>query len=192
MADGLILAAFPPELAGLDAAPPRGWRVAVAGVGAVAAAAVTARLLAERRPDRVLFLGTCGAYGDRLAAGDLVCAAEVVATSVEERDGRAYRPAVERTRWAPGWPLPLEAVAVAVPPAITVSEAGARALGALAAVEHLELSGVFEACRAAAVPAAAGLAVANRVGPAAHAEWRANHAAASARLVAALRERGVL
>ncbi len=48
--EGLLLAAFPPELAGLDAAPPPGWRTALTGVGAVTAAAATARLLAEARP----------------------------------------------------------------------------------------------------------------------------------------------
>jgi hypothetical protein len=42
------------------------------------------------------------------------------------------------------------------------------------------------------VPAGAALAVANRVGPDAHAEWKARHAGVSADLVRVLRERGVL
>jgi purine-nucleoside phosphorylase len=37
------------------------------------------------------------------------------------------------------------------------------------------------------VPVGAALAVANRVGPAAHEEWRANHARASRALLDALR-----
>jgi purine-nucleoside phosphorylase len=45
---------------------------------------------------------------------------------------------------------------------------------------------VFAACHQARVPVAAALAVANRVGPAAHEEWLANHARASRALVAAL------
>jgi len=188
----LLLAAFPPELAGLDAAPPAGWIAATTGVGALAAALETARLVAAHRPDRALFLGTCGAYDDRLRVGDLLSAAEAVATSVEERLGRAYRPAPERTRWPASWALPLPAQAVAVPPAITRSEEGARLLGLLAAAEHLELAGVFAACHAAGVPVAAALAVANRVGPEAHAEWKANHARVSSELVAALRAAGVL
>jgi purine-nucleoside phosphorylase len=185
----LLLAAFPPELAGLDAAPPPGWRVAAVGIGAVAAAAATARLLAEHRPARVLLAGTCGAYDGRLAVGDLLVASEAVATSLDELEGRAYRPALERTRFAATWPLPLPlpAHAVAVPPAVTCTVEGARRLSALAAAEHLELAGVFAACAAAGVPAAAALAVANRVGPDANAEWRANHARVSAALVAALR-----
>ncbi|MFO0583353.1 MAG: phosphorylase [Anaeromyxobacter sp.] len=192
MASSLLLAAFPPELAGLDDAPPAGWRVALSGVGAVAAAAATARLLAAERPARVLFVGTCGAYDDRLSPGDLLAASEVIATSLDEVEGRAYRPGVEVVRWTPGWDLPLPGHAVAVTPAITRTADGARRLAAVAAAEHLELSGVFAACAAAGVPAAAALAVANRVGPSAHEEWRARHAAASRALVDALRAKGIL
>jgi purine-nucleoside phosphorylase len=189
---GLLLAAFPPELAGLEASPPSGWTVALAGVGAVSAAAATARLLAAGGRPRVLFLGTCGAYDDRLAPEDLIAASSVVATSLEEIAGRAYRPATEVTRFAPGFELPLPGHVVAVTPAITASAEGAAVLARVAAAENLELSGVFAACAAAGVPAAAALAVANRVGPEAHREWAANHAAASRKLVAALREKGIL
>jgi len=189
MPSPLLLAAFPPELAGLDAAPPAGWRVATAGIGAVVAAAATARLLAEERPSRVLFVGTCGAYDGRLAVGDLVVAAAAIATSLDELEGRAYRPRAERVRFEATWTLPvaLPAHAVAVPPAITLTASGAARLATVAAAEHLELSGVFAACHAAGVPVAGALAVANRVGPDAHAEWRANHARVSRALVEALR-----
>jgi purine-nucleoside phosphorylase len=189
---GLLLAAFPPELCGLDERPPEGWAVACTGIGAVAAAVATAGLLASSRPSRVLFLGTCGAYDARLAVGDLLSAAEAVASSVEEREGQAFRPLAERVRWAAGWALPLPAHGVVVPPAITATEEGARLLAGLGAAEHLELTGVFAACAAAGVPAAAALAVANRVGPSAHAEWKANHARVSAALVEELRRRGVI
>lgn len=190
----LLLAAFPPELCGLDAAPPAGWRAACVGVGAVTAAVATARLLAASAPRRVLFVGTCGAYDERLAPGELLAAAEVFATSAEELEGRAYRPQAEQVRWRAGWALPPRFTprVVAVPPAITRTEAGAAALARAAAAEHLELSGVFAACAAAGVPAAAALAVANRVGPAAHAEWRARHEAVSRALVQALRDERVL
>ena len=188
----LLLAAFPPELAGLDAAPPPGWAVACTGVGAVAGAVETARQLAAAAPERVLFVGTCGAYDGRLSVGDLLSVRAAIATSLDELEGRAYRPGAEVARWEAGWALPFPAHDVAVPPAITRTEAGARALAAVAAAEHLELSGVFAACARAGVPAAAALAVANRAGPGAHEEWRRHHAAASRALVAALRERGVL
>jgi len=188
VAPSLLLAAFPPELAGLDAAPPAGWRVATIGVGAIAAAAATARLLGEARPARVLLVGTCGAYDGRLRVGDVLAASPVIAASLEELDGRAYRPEVERTRWEATWALPaaFPVHAVAVPPAITATAEGARRLAAVAAAEHLEASGVLAACHAAGVPVAAALAVANRCGPDANAEWRANHARVSRALLAAL------
>jgi nucleoside phosphorylase len=188
----LLLAAFPPELAGLDASPPPGWRVACTGIGALAGAVETARLLAAAPTERVLVVGTCGAYDARLAVGDLLSASAAVATSLDELEGRAYRPASETVRWPAGWALPFPAHDVAVPPAVTRTEAGARILAARAAAEHLELSGVFAACARAGVPAAAALAVANRAGPDAHAEWERNHARVSRELVAALRARSVL
>ncbi len=188
----LLLAAFPPELAGLDAAPPPGWIAATTGVGAVAAAVETARLLSAHRPERVLFVGTCGAYDERLRVGDVLAAAGALATSVEEALGRAYRPDVERVRWAATWALPFPAHAVAVPPAITRTAEGARALAGFAAAEHLELTGVFAACHAAGVPVAAALGVANRVGPDAHAEWRAEHARVSRAVIDALLAVGVI
>jgi len=185
----LLLAAFSPELAGLDAAPPAGWRVATVGVGAVVAAATTARLLAEHPPARVLVVGTCGAYDGRLVLGDLLVAEVAIATSLDELEGRAYRPEIERTRFEATWPLPLALPvhAVAAPPAITATADGARRLASVAAVEHLELTGVFAACHAAGIPVAAALGVANRVGPDANAEWRANHARVSRALVDAIR-----
>jgi purine-nucleoside phosphorylase len=183
----LLLSAFGPELAGLDREPPPGWTVATTGIGAIPAAVETSRLVRELRPRRVLFLGTCGAYDDRLAVGDLLAAASALATSVEETEGRAYRPDAEARRWSATWQLPLPAHDVAVPPAITLTAEGARALSRVAAVEHLELTGVFAACAAAGVPVAAALGVANRVGPDAHAEWKREHARVSAALVDALR-----
>ena len=183
----LLLSAFGPELAGLDRDPPAGWAVATTGIGAIAAAVETSRLVRELRPLRVLFLGTCGAYDDRLPVGSFIAAATAIATSVEEVLGRAYRPDAEVRRWGASWQLPLPSHDVAVPPAITLTVEGARALSRVAAAEHLELTGVFAACWAAGVPVAAALGVANRVGPDAHAEWKREHARVSAALVEALR-----
>lgn len=188
----LLLAAFPPEFADLLETPPAGWLLACTGVGAIAAATTTARLIAENHPTCVLFLGSCGAYDQRLALGDCLRADEVLSVSLDELEGRAYRPRVERIRWSSSWPLPFPPHIVAVPPAITQTEAGARRLAVLAAAEHLELSGVFAACWEAQVPVAGALVVVNRVGPMAHDEWRAHHAKGSRTLVAALRESGVL
>jgi purine-nucleoside phosphorylase len=191
----LLLAAFPPELAGLEARPPSGWTVACTGIGALTAAVATARLLAERSPGRVLFVGTCGAYDARLAVGDRVRAAEALAISLDELENRAYRPDREVRRWPATLELerltPWPAHTVAVPPGITATRAGAERLAAFAAVEHLELTGVFAACRDAGVPCGAVLAVANRVGPDAHAEWAANHARVSRELIGALDAAGL-
>jgi len=182
----LLLAAFPPELAGLDACPPQGWRVACTGVGALAAAVATARLLAELTPSRVLFVGTCGAYDDRLQAGDFISASEALALSLDVLEGRAYRPEIEVTRWPATAAGPFPAHPVAVTPGVTRTVAGAKLLARHAAAEHLELTGIFAACQAAGIPCAAVLAVANRVGPEAQTEWRANHARVSQAIIAAL------
>jgi purine-nucleoside phosphorylase len=135
----------------------------------------------------LLFVGTCGAYDDRLAVGDVLSAGQAVATSVEEAEGRAYRPAAEITRWPATWMLALPAHDVAVPPAITLTDAGALALARVGSAENLELAGVFAACAFAGIPAAAALGVTNRVGPGAHAEWRRENVRVSARVVEAIR-----
>ncbi len=193
----LLLAAFPPELAGLDDHPPAGWQVACTGVGALTAAVATAGLLTRWMPRRVLFVGTCGAYDDRFRTGDRVRAAEALAVALDLLEGRACRPELETHRWAATWdgpcgPLPFQACPVAVPPGVTRTLEGARILAALAPVEHLELTGVFAACHGAGIPCGAVLGVANRVGPEAHREWRANHQRVSRELRDALRDQGVL
>lgn len=186
----LLLSAFAPELGPLAGDPPPGWGAATVGVGAVTAAATTARLLAERRPEAVVFLGTCGRYDGRLALFDCLWAAEAIATSLEEARGGAYRPGIERTRWPSSLAGPLPSHAVAVPPAITRTREGAALLASVAPAEHLELTGVFAACHGAGVPCGGALVVVNDVGPEAQAQWQANHAEGSRRLVEALRASG--
>lgn len=178
----LLLAAFPPELGPWLEAPPQGWIAATCGIGAVEAAARTALLLARNRPPRLLFLGTCGALDPALPVGAVIAAGRVIATSLGELRGEAYRPKLETVEWWPGWALPFPACTVAIPPAITADDAGARLLGDLAQVEHLELSGVLAAAAAAGIPAAAALVVANPCGFGAHEAWLANHKRCSERL----------
>lgn len=184
----LLLAAFPPELADLDSHPPKGWHVACTGVGAIQAAVSTARIVAETRPDRVLFIGTCGAYDERLKLGDIFAVSEAISTSVEELKGGAYRPESQRTGWPSTWGVPFPPRAVVVPPAITKTDEGGRLFGALAPAEHLEITGIFAACHEAKVPVAALLIVANRVGPGAQRAWQTNHVTMSRRLVETLQE----
>lgn len=188
----LILSAFAPELGPLAGSPPPGWETATVGIGALTAAATTARLLAERRPEAVLFLGTCGRYDARLDLGQCLWAREAVATSLEEVQGGAYRPGAETVRWPATLEGPWPGVAVAVPPAITCTREGAARLAAVAPAEHLELTGVFAACHGAGVPCGAALVVVNDVGPEAQAQWRAFHAEGSRRLAEALLASGWL
>ena len=188
----LLLAAFPPELGSLRDAPPHGWTTACTGVGALTAAATTARLIAEQRPERVVFLGTCGRYDERLGLFDCFWATEALATSLAEVRGEAYRPSIERTRWAASLAGPWPGHAVAVPPAITRTVEGARALAVVAPAEHLELTGVYAACEAAGLAFGGALVVVNDVGPEAQAQWKANHAEGSLRLIRALQASGFL
>ncbi|HSZ80968.1 MAG TPA: hypothetical protein VLA14_01740, partial [Polyangia bacterium] len=75
---------------------------------------------------------------------------------------------------------PAATAIVACPLAITQATALARRIATTgAALENLEAFAVARAAAAARVPFAAVLGVSNVVGPRAHAEWRANHLAAS-------------
>src|ERR1035438_6042292 len=158
----LLLSAFAPELGPLATETPAGWEIATVGVGAVSAAAATSALVVDRWPEAVVFLGTCGRYDQRLPLFECLWATEAIATSLEELRGGAFRPRAE----------------------------GAAQFAALAPVEHLELTGVFEACRLAGVPCGAALVVVNDVGPDAQAQWTANHAEGSRRLVEKLKASG--
>ena len=182
----LLLSAFAPELGPLAGQTPPGWEAATVGVGAVSAAAATSALVVDRWPEAVVFMGTCGRYDQRLSLFECLWATEALATSLEELRGGAYRPNIERRRWVSTLQGPLPGHPVAVPPAITATREGAAFLASLAPVEHLELTGVFEACRLAGVPCGAALVVVNDVGPDAQSQWQANHEEGSRKLVETL------
>ena len=196
----LVLSAWQPEIAPLEARGrlPRGLRTATVGVGAIDAAAGAARIIAELRPRRVIFVGTAGAYpGARLAIGSAAVAGELHAISTAVLRGDGYLPAPFVTRLASERALArrlrraariVPTVTVACPLAITRAAALGRRIAAAtgAALENLEAVAVARAAAAARVPFAAVLGVANQVGPRAHAEWRANHHAASGAACATL------
>ncbi len=188
----LLLAAFPPELGNLKENPPPGWVIETTGVGVSTAAARTAFLLERQHPEKVLFLGSCGAYDERLPIGTVLSPSFVLATSVDEERGESYRPSLEPVRWLSTWNLPFSHHPVITPPAITRSEDGARLLGRLGPAEHLELNGVFAACNAKGVPVAAALIVVNQVGPQAHEQWMKNHLELGHRLIEVVRASGLL
>ena len=162
MAATLVLAAWEPEIAPLRrlarAVAPERLVLGTVGVGAVDAAVGAAAAIAAARPDRVIFVGTAGAYprGRATAAiGTVAVASELCLVSTAALRGDGYLPEPLATRAAP-----------------------AASLGA--ALENLEAFSVARAAAAAGVDAvAAVLGIANRVGPRGHQEWRAHHAAAS-------------
>jgi len=176
-----LVAAYAPELGA------RGGRAV--GVGLVAAAAGTERALAEERPARLVLVGTAGALpGSGLAIGSIVVVARAelivrpgeyvpgILSTVAEADAAFARECADKLD------APLVTVASGV--GITSSEDEARRLATSPQVEHLESFAVLSVARHRAA-ATAVLAIANVVGPNAHAEWRANREQAEAAAIAA-------
>ena len=191
----LVVSAFEPEIAplrrlirGLS-----GVRLAPVGIGAVDAAAGTARAILEHRPRRVVFVGTAGVYpsgpgrdalpiGGAAVAGEIVC----VSTAALRGDGYLPEPQIVRVASTPRLSALLSSSAgpwptVACPLAITRSAGLARRIATAtgASLENLEAFAVARAAATAGVAFTAVLGVANRVGPVAHDEWRAHHRRAS-------------
>ncbi len=201
MAGTLVVSAFEPEIAPLRRLA-RGLRavtLAPVGIGAVDAAIGAARAIARTRPRRVIFVGTAGVYpGDGAAVGEVVVPASVECISTAALKGLGYlpEPQVIRATPTPGLCRALGAskTAVACPVAITRSASLARRIASAtgASLENLEAFAVGRAAETAGVEFAAVLGIANRVGPAAHREWLANHDQASeaaARVIAAFLSR---
>jgi nucleoside phosphorylase len=185
----LVLSGFEPELAVLRAAlagdPKLARRLVArpAGVGLVEAGIGATRAIAEERPRAVIFVGTAGSYGED-AVGRVIVARRVklVSTAAARAEGYlpSIMPAVLDTDAGLRRALRLPAADVACPLAITSRAAAARRLAAHSgcAVENLELFAVGRAAQG--LPFAAVLGISNRVGPRAHAEWRAHAATAAA------------
>lgn len=68
-------------------------RVELCGFGAVVAAARTAGLIAERRPERVLLVGIAGCYADRLAIGRAYAFERVACHGIGAGSGAGFVPA---------------------------------------------------------------------------------------------------
>jgi nucleoside phosphorylase len=196
----LVLSAWEPEVAPLrrllrahGAVGVRGVALAAVGVGTVDAAVGAAEAIARARPRRVIFVGTAGVYPASARAvpvGAAAIAGELRLISTAALRGDAYHPAPlvataaatpalrERLSRAAGRDTPV--VTVACPLAITQTAALARRIATTGvALENLEAFAVARAAASAGRPFAAVLGVSNVVGPGAHAEWRANHLAAS-------------
>jgi nucleoside phosphorylase len=153
----------------------------VIGVGPIVAAVATAAVLARRKPERVVLIGTGGAY-----AGDPPVGVAVAAS----RLGWSYGVAALGLGYVPRPPPPLESDAellerlelprhaVLTTGAVTTDPGLARRLADGWSVEHLEAYGVALACREARVPFVVVLGISNRVGPDAHVEWLTHRDAA--------------
>ena len=182
-----MLSAWEPEIAPLRPLVSRLGRgqlaLATVGVGAVDAAIGAAQAIALARPKRVVFVGTAGVYWRGTTTppvGSAVIAdrAYLVSTAVVRRDGYLPPPMVTEAVTSPvlaaalgaTTPQPVPTGTVACPVAITRT----------ATLENLEAFAVIRAATMAGIEAtAAVLGVANRVGPRAYPEWKANHLAAS-------------
>lgn len=197
----LVVAAWPPELAHLRrqlATLSRSTRKTIVletvGIGLVEAAAGAARAIAERQPQQILLVGTAGIYASSatpsLAIGTAAIVRRTNLLSNLLGDGHSYLPSVLPTEQPCSADLvtrlrkatKLAVVDVACPVGITASTNAARAAARQSgcAAENLEAFAVARAAARAGIPFAAVLGIANRVGPAAHAEWKM-HARAAAR-----------
>lgn len=153
----------------------------VVGVGAVVAACRAARILEERKPDRVVMIGTGGGYPGGPRIGSAIVAGRV---------GLSWGVAVLGMGYVPRAPTPVECDAAMIEAvnqpihhvltvgAITTDAALARRLADGWTVEHLEAFGVALACREAGIPFVAVLGISNQVGPDAHVEWLTHRDAA--------------
>lgn len=153
----------------------------VVGVGPVVAAARAARILEQKRPDRVVLVGTAGSYEGGPPVGSAI---------VAQRVGMSYGVAVLGLGYVPRAPQPVDADRemldrLAIPrhhvltvKAITTDIGLARRLSDGWTVEHLEAFSVALACREAGIPFVAVLGIANTVGPDAHVQWLTNRDAA--------------
>jgi futalosine hydrolase len=197
--DLLILAAFAPELAELEAIlPVQGEAlasevggilvcVATVGIGLVEAAIGTGSRLRAGKPRAVVLIGTCGAYPEtELSIGDVVVARSALLVEPGVVLGRAALPEAMIARVNALGPITGELAArgarvvdVATTLAITTDDTLARELATRGEVEHLEAFAVASACAKETVQFAAVFGVANRVGSRGRSEWRTHHRAAS-------------
>lgn len=146
----------------------------VLGVGMIAAATSTARLLATDRPDGIVLIGTAGAFAGGPPVGSVVMARCIGLGCPATALGMGYVPR------APG---PIDAdselctllnlpnARVLTNLAITTDTGLAARFAADWEVEHMEAYAVAYACADAGIPFAAVLGITNAVGPGAHAEW---------------------
>lgn len=183
-------------------------RVERCGFGAIVAAARTAQLITERRPQRVLLVGIAGRYADTLAIGRAYAFERVACHGVGAGSGGGFVPA-EAMGWNQ-WPGDAVAATAAIGDMLPCSSgtlpAAARAgllLSACAAsaddddvrsrlelwpdavAEDMEGFAVAAACRLAGVPLDIVRAISNTAGDRDTSRWQIEAAACAAADLAA-------
>ncbi|MBX2803925.1 MAG: hypothetical protein KTR31_39985 [Myxococcales bacterium] len=162
----LVLAAASEELGDLDGD--------VVGVGPIVAAVRAPTVIAARRPERVVLVGSAGAYPDGPPVGSAIVSASLGMSFGVATMGLGYVPR------APGpiegdpqmiSELGIEAHDVLTVSAITTDPTLAHRLSDGWSVEHMEAYAVALACQEARIPFVAVLGIANDVGPDAHVQW---------------------
>ncbi len=177
----------PVDECGEASAEPLRIRLAVVGIGVVDAAARTGALLRCRERCDVsgaIFTGTVGTAVETVGVGDVVVASEIAllepdAPSSQFPDPMVVRANVDaelRSIMAERGALPCR---VGNTLAVTTSDQRAAVVGAVVAVEHLELFGFARACSLAGVRCGGVLGVANEVGSRGREQWREHHASSS-------------
>ena len=158
----LVVAATDRELAHV-----RGLETFVCGVGPVDAAARTALMLAERRPEAVLHIGVAGSR-------ELTPLTIVVGSESVYSDLSAAIPVVDRLPPDAGL---FERVHAALPDAVVASIGTSAAVGGSGEdVEAMEGFGVLRACALAEVPAVELRVVSNMPDEADRSKWRLEEA----------------
>lgn len=153
----------------------------VVGVGPVVAAANAARLLERHHPERVVLIGTAGAYAGGPPIGQAIAASRVALSWGIAAMGLGYVPRApepvdcDKTMLAR---LDLPRHPVLTVGAITTDRTVARRIADGYTVEHLEAFGVAIACQQAGVPFVTVLGITNDVGPDAHVQWLTHRDAA--------------
>ena len=162
----LVVAATDRELEGF-----RTGDAFACGVGPVEAAAATARVLAERRPDLLLHVGIAGGRG--IAPPQLVIGSEAV---YEDAAG---------SKWVPGRVVPdhllVEAARRALPGALVQPIGTSARVGGASGcqVEAMEGFAVLRAAELAGVPAVEVRAVSNEINEQDRELWRIDDAIAA-------------
>jgi futalosine hydrolase len=179
-------------------------RLELCGFGPVVAAARTARLIAEHRPERVLLVGIAGRFTDRLALGAAYAFDRVACHGVGAGSGDALLPA-EALGW-PQWPGdgvdPTARIGDLLPCTSGADSAGTARAGLLlsacaasagaddvrvrlrlhpeAAAEDMEGFAVAAACRLAGVPLDIVRGISNTAGDRDNSGWQVDDACRAA------------